>query len=486
LGRARAGLLRGQIAFMNRAEEAASLLWAAATQLERLDRQLARDAYLEAISAVWLVGPATSGVDLGELVQAARSAPITPPRPVDLLLDGLATRLTDGYSEGAPVLKRALRALRRPDRPREEAMRWLHLAAATAAHLWDDRTWETLATGHVQLARELGACTTLVNALNMVIGMHACLGELAAAASLAEEQAAVTEATDSHIPAYAAPILAAWRGREADAEPVFESVRAEVLRRRELQGVIIVEWARAVLYNGLGRYEDALAAVRSASELPPQIGVTPWAVRVELIEAATRAGAPEHAATVFEQLIEPTNAAGTDWALGIQARCRALLSEGQAAQAAYQEAIQRLGRTRMRGELARAHLLYGEWLRREQHRVDARQQLRTAHEMFVDMGAEAFAQRAARELGAAGEAPRKRKIETTGELTGQEAQVAALVRDGLSNPEIGARLFISPRTVEWHLSNIFGKLNITSRRQLIRRSPFLGGAASSTGTRGGS
>jgi ATP/maltotriose-dependent transcriptional regulator MalT len=364
-------------------------------------------------------------------------------------------------------------------------MRWLHLAAATAAHLWDERTWETLATGHVQLARGLGMCAALVHALNMAIGVHACLGELAAAAALAEEQAALTEATDSPVPAYAAPILAAWRGREADAEQVFEVVGDEVLRRREGQGVIMVDWARAVLYNGLGRYEDALASARSASEHPPQIGGMPWAVRVELIEAATRAGAPEHAATVFEQLIEPTNAAGTDWALGIQARCRALLSEGPAARAAYQEAIQLLGRTRVRGELARAHLLYGEWLRREQHRVDARQQLRTAHEMFVDMGAEAFARRAARELGAAGEAPRKRKIETTGELTGQEAQVAALVREGLSNPEIGARLFISPRTVEWHLSNIFGKLNITSRRQLIRRSPFMGGTATSTGAGGG-
>ncbi|HTF49669.1 MAG TPA: AAA family ATPase [Pseudonocardia sp.] len=485
LGRARAELLRGQIAFVNRTEEAAALLWGAATRLERLDRRLARDAYLEAISAAWLVGPVTSGVDLGELVQAARSAPITPPRPVDLLLDGLATRLTDGYAAGAPVLKRALLALRGPDRPREEAMRWLHLAGATAGHLWDERTWETLATGHVQLARELGACAMLMHALNMAIAMHACLGDLAAAASLAEEQAALTEATDSAVPAYAAPMLAAWRGREADAEQVFESIGDEVLRRHEGQGVIIIDWARAVLYNGLGRYEDALAAAQPASEHPPQIGGMPWAVRVELIEAATRAGEPERAATVFEQLIEPTNAAGTDWALGIQARCRALLSEGQAAQAAYQEAIQRLGRTRMRGELARAHLLYGEWLRREQHRVDARQQLRTAHEMFVDMGAEAFAQRAARELAAAGETTRKRKIETTGELTAQEAQVVALVREGLSNPEIGARLFISPRTVEWHLSNIFGKLNITSRRQLIRRSPFLGGAATSTGAGGG-
>jgi DNA-binding CsgD family transcriptional regulator len=482
LGRARAGLLRGQIAFLNRAEEAASLLWGAATRLERLDPRLARDAYLDAISAAWLVGPVSSGVDLRALVQAAHAAPVTSPQPVDLLLHGLATRLTDGYTVGAPVLKRALRALRGTER--EEAMRWLHLATATAAHLWDDRTWQTLATGHVQLARAHGACTTLVHALNMAIGMHTCLGELAAAAALAEEQAALTEATDSPVPAYTAPLLAAWRGREADAEQVFESIGEEVLRRREGQGVLIVELARAVLYNGLGRYQDALAAAQQASEHPPRIGGMPWAARAELIEAATRAAAPERAATVFEQLIEPTNAAGTDWALGIQARCRALLSEGHTAQAAYQEAIQRLDRTGVRGELARAHLLYGEWLRRQQHRVDARQQLRTAHEMFLDIGADAFAQRAARELGAAGETPRKRKIETTGQLTAQEAQVAALVREGLSNPEIGARLFISPRTVEWHLSNTFGKLNITSRRQLIRKSPFLGGTATPTGTRG--
>ncbi|HEX4357130.1 MAG TPA: AAA family ATPase [Pseudonocardia sp.] len=485
LGRARAELLRGQIAYASRAGEAAALLWGAATRLERLDRGLAREAYLEAISAAWLLGPVTSQVDLRELVRAAHAAHITPSRPADLLLDGLATRLTDGYAEGAPVLKRALLALRGPDGLGEEGMRWQYLAATTAAHLWDERTWETLATSHVQLARKLGACSALDHALNMAIATHSCLGDLTTAAALAEERAAVADATDSSVPAYAAPILAAWRGREADAEQVFETVGDEVLRRRESQAVLIVDWARAVLYNGLGRYEDAVAAARPASEHPPQIGVMPWGVRVELIEAASRAGLPELATTVFEQLIEPTNAAGTDWALGIQARCRALLSVGEAAQAAYQEAIQLLGRTRLRGELARAHLLYGEWLRREQHRVDARQQLRTAHEMFVEMGAEAFDQRAARELGAAGEAPRKRKIETTGELTGQEAQVAALVREGLSNPEIGARLFISPRTVEWHLSNIFGKLNITSRRQLIRRSPFLGGTATPTGARGG-
>jgi DNA-binding NarL/FixJ family response regulator len=483
LARARAALLRGQIAGMNRAAEAASQLWSAAARLERLDPRLARDTYLQAISAAWLAGPLKSGVNLRELVQAANAAPCPSTRPVDLLLDGLATRLTDGYAAGAPLLKRALRAVRELDEPGEEAQHWLHLAAATAGHLWDEQTRQTLAIRHVQQARNVGAFAMLEHALNMAIAMHAWLGELAAAEALAEELAALTEATGSPVPSFGAPVLAAWRGRVAAAEQIFDSIGNHALRPGEGNAVIIIDWAKALLCNSVGRYEDALGAAQLASEHPPEIGAMPWAARVELIEAAVRAEVPDRAASAFEQLIETTNAAGTDWAAGIQARCRALLSEGQAAQTAYQEAIQRLGRTRMRGELARAHLLYGEWLRREQHRLDARQQLRIAHNMFTKMGAEAFAQRAARELGATGETPRKRKIETIGQLTAQEAQVTTLVREGLSNPEIGARLFISPRTVEWHLSNIFSKLNISSRRQLSRRSPFLGNTASPTGPR---
>jgi ATP/maltotriose-dependent transcriptional regulator MalT len=228
-----------------------------------------------------------------------------------------------------------------------------------------------------------------------------------------------------------------------------------------------------LLYNGLGRYEDAVAAAQPVSEHAPEIGALPWAVRVELIEAASRAGIPDRAADALHELAEAAGAAGTDWALGILARCRALLTDGPDAESEYKEAVERLGRTRLRGEHARAHLLYGEWLRRENRRLEARQQLRTAHEMFSAIGAEAFAGRAARELGATGETVRKRKAESIGELTAQEAQVVALVRDGLSNTQIGARLFISPRTVEWHLGNIFNKLHITSRRQLTRRASLV-------------
>ena len=358
--------------------------------------------------------------------------------------------------------------MRGPNWPGEEALHWLHFATATAAHLWDEQAWRSLATRHVQLARGAGAFAMLAHALNMAIYMHACFGELASATSLAEERAALTEATGSLVLPYGAPILAAWRGREADAERIFEAVTKETIRRGEGLGLTIVGWARAVLYNSLGRYEDALAAAQPASEHPPEIGGMPWGVRVELIEAASRAGSSSRAADSLQQLTEAARAAGTDWALGIAARCRALCSDGQTAQAAFQEAIERLGGTRVRGELARAHLVYGEWLRRQNRREDARHQLRTAHEMFTAMGAEGFAQRAARELGATGETVRKRKVETVDELTVQEAHIAGLVREGLSNTEIGSRLFISPRTVEWHLSNVFDKLNITSRRQLRR------------------
>jgi DNA-binding CsgD family transcriptional regulator len=469
LPRARAEVLRGQIAFVNRTGEAVPLLWGAAKQLERLDPELARDTYLEAISAAWLAGPGISGVSLRKLVQAAHAAPPTPSRPVDLLLAGLATRLTDGYAAGAPLLKRALRALRGPNRPGEEALLWLHFASATASHVWDDQTWHATATRHVRLAREVGAFAMLAHALNMAIGMHASMGDLAMAASLADEKEALTEATGIPIMSYGAPLLAAWQGRETAAEPIFEAIGQEVLRRGEGLGIKIIQWARALLYNGLGRYEDALTAAQSASEHPPEIGGLPWGVRVELIEAASRTGTPDRAAAALQELTEPARAAGTDWALGIQARCRALCTDDlQAAEAAYREAIERLGRTRMRGELARAHLLYGEWLRRQSRRVEGREQLRTAHEMFSAMGAEAFAQRAARELATSGETARKRNLDATDELTAQEAQIVGLVRDGLSNPEIGARLFISRRTVEWHLRNIFNKLNVTSRQQLRR------------------
>src|SRR5205814_6418409 len=266
---------------------------------------------------------------------------------------------------------------------------------------------------------------------------------------------------------YAALALAAWRGHEPEVIDLIETRLAEVVARGEGIGVLITQWARAVLANGLGRYDEAVLAAREAAEHPHDPAPASWGLS-ELVEAANRSDQIKLATDAFARLEVITRAAGTDWALGIQARAHALLSDADAAERLYGEAIERLGRTRLRGELARAHLLYGEWLRRENRRVDAREQLRAAHEMFSRIGAEAFAERARRELRATGETARKRTDEARGVLTPQEAQIAQLVQDGLSNPEIGAQLFISPRTVQYHLHKVFLKLEITSRNQLAR------------------
>jgi DNA-binding CsgD family transcriptional regulator len=468
LPRARIDLLRAQIAFAsNRGKEAPPLLLAAARRLERLDAGLARETYLDAFSAAMFAGRLASGPGLLEVAQAARQAPPPPPRPRkgDMLLNGLAVLFTDGYPAAMPLSKRALQAFCSEDIPVEEGLRWLWLASVTAADMWDDESWYVLSNRHVKIAREAGALSELPLALNSRVYVHIFAGELAAAASLVEEVQAVREATGSNLAAYGALGLAAWRGREGEAGDLIEASMREVVPRGEGIGVTVTQWASALLSNGLGKYQDALVAARQAGEHPQELGVANWGL-TELVEAAARSGVTELAADALERLSAMTRASGTDWALGIEARSRALLSDGDAAERLYLEAIDRLGRTSIRVELARAHLLYGEWLRRERRRLDAREQLRAAHEMFTGIGAEAFADRAARELLATGEHARKRTVETREDLTPQEAQIARLARDGLSNPEIGVRLFISPRTVEYHLHKVFGKLGISSRNQL--------------------
>jgi DNA-binding CsgD family transcriptional regulator len=290
-------------------------------------------------------------------------------------------------------------------------------------------------------------------------------GDLGAAASLVEETRSVTEATGSTPPAYGEIGLAALRGHEEQAETLIQGCLEDVVARGEGAGVNVAQWARAVLCNGLGRYGDAVAAARDAGADPRELGPPQWAL-AELVEAGVRSAQTRTAAAALEQLSEMTRASGTDWALGIEASRRALLSDGAAADTLHREAIERLGRTRVRVELARAQLLYGEWLRREGRRADARAQLRTAHESLTAMGVDAFAERARRELLATGETVRKRSVETSRELTSQEAHIARLVADGLTNPEIGAALYISPRTVEWHLRKVFAKVGVSSRRQL--------------------
>jgi DNA-binding CsgD family transcriptional regulator len=470
LDQARVELLRGQIAFASsKGGDASPLLLKAARHFEPIDVGLARDTYLEALSAAVYAARFVTGGVLREAAEAARAAPPAsqPSNAPDLLLDGVALLITDGYAAGAPTLKRALSAFSGESGSREEALRWLWLACPIAIRLWDDESWDLLSTRHVDLAWDAGALGILPIALNQRAGLCLYKGDFAAAASMIEEAKAISEAAGSQLPPYASLGLAAFRGREVEASALIEASTADV--RADGEGPTLLQWANAVFYNGLGRYQDARAAAQRACE-HEGLGVFGWGL-VELVEAGARSGGREVATAALERLAERTRASATDWALGIEARSRALVSDGQAAGPLYREAIERLSRSRIAIHLARAHLLYGEWLRRERRRAEAREQLRTAHEMFITMGAEAFAERTRRELLAAGETARKRVIETSSQLTAQEAQVARLARDGLTNPEIGARLFISPSTVQYHLSKVFMKLNISSRMQLHRALP---------------
>jgi DNA-binding CsgD family transcriptional regulator len=470
LQRARADVLGAQIAFVvSRGRDAPPLLLKAAKRLEPLDVTLARETYLDALSATLVAGRLASRGGVLEVAKAARDVPPAsePSRAADLLLDGLAVLIVEGYAAGAPILKRALSAFRSDDISKEEGIRWLSLACRVAMNLFDAESWEVLSIRQVQLARDAGALSVLFIALRGRIGVHLHAGELAAAASLVEEARALAEATGNRFAPYEDLALAVWRGSEADASELIEAGVNEVVVRGEGMGLSIIRWASAVLYNGLGRHEEALAAAQQASAYPQELLFSTWGL-VELIEAAARTGQAARAADALQRLSETTSAGGTDWALGIEARSRALLSEDPAADRLYREAIERLGRTRFSVELGRAHLLYGEWLRREGRCLDAREQLRTAHQMLTAMGIEAFAERAARELLAIGETARTRTVESLDQLTARETQIAGLARDGLSNPEIGARLFISPRTVQYHLSKVFTKLDISSRNQLHR------------------
>jgi len=460
--------LRAQIAFVfTRGSDAPPLLIDAARQLEVVDPALARQTYLEALGAAMYAGRLDADSGVRQPDEAARAAPAAtqPPRSIDLVLDGLATRCTDGPAAGVPPLRRALDAVRTEAlESHEDTMRWLLLTplaqSITVFELWDDDAFHELATRAVRLARDTGALALLPVALVYRSGVHLFAGELAAAAALVQEADAIAAATGNAALMYSR-LLGAWRGHEAEA---MAQIAAGLEGRGEGRVVAMAGYAIAVLNNGLGRYEAAIDGARRGSD-DGDWGYA-GASLPELVEAATRAGRPEVATAALSRLEERTRAAGTDWALGVLARAQALMSDGAHADALYREAIERLERTRIRIELARAQLLYGEWLRRETRRVHAREPLRAAHDAFSRMGAEAFAERARRELLATGETVRRLTNETRDALTHQEAQIARLAADGGTNPEIGAQLFISPRTVEYHLHKVFNKLGVSSRREL--------------------
>ena len=464
---ARVDLLRGQIAFASGlGSDAPPLLLKAAKRLEPLNRDLARDTYLSAWMAAAFAGHLAGAGDLWEVSRAAQALPPPkqPPRPLDLLLEGLALLAIDGPGAAGPALRQAASAFASADAPAQELLQFGLMAHGAAIALWDEDCWRAILVRQVRLARDVGALDQLPVDLSGLAQDDTWRGDFAGADSLIAEAKAVSEATGSRIAPFAAMFLAALRGNQAEVAPLIEAALAAAEAGGQGGAATYAHWVAAILYNGLGRYADALAAAEQATQ-DAHLSISTWALP-ELIEAAVRTGSTHAAPAALEQLAETTQAGGTDFGLGLEARCRALLSRGDAAEGWYREAIDRLGRTRLRPDLARAHLLYGEWLRREGRRVDARGQLRTAHDMFTAMGMEAFAERARRELIATGEKVRQRSAETRDRLTPQEEQIARLARDGRTSPEIGAELFLSARTVEWHLGRVFAKLGIGSRREL--------------------
>jgi DNA-binding CsgD family transcriptional regulator len=468
LQRARSERLRAEVAFARtRGNEAPAMLLEAARRLEPLDAALARETHLEAIAAAMFAGRLGNDPGVREAAEAARAAPAAPhpPRAIDLLLDGLATRFTEGYPAGIAPLRKAFAAFHDVQGSTGD-VRWLWLACRLAQDLWDDELWHVLATRGLQVARETGALSMVPIAATYRASLHVHEGTFGAASSLIEEADAITQATDMAPLKYASLMRAAWRGSEADGLELIEAGRFEATARGEGMGLGVIEWATALLYNGCGRYADALVAAQRGCE-HDDVGLFAWSL-AELIEAGVRSGETHTTAAALDRLSERTRASGTDWALGIEAGSRALLSDTDDAEALYREAVERLARSRGVVHLARAQLRYGEWLRRANRRMDAREQLRAAYETFSDIGAEGFAERARHELLATGETARRRSDDARGVLTPQEAHIARLARDGLSNPEIGAQLFISPRTVQYHLRKVFLKLDIASRNELSR------------------
>jgi DNA-binding CsgD family transcriptional regulator len=463
--------LRARVAFAsNRGGEAPSLLLDAARRLEAHDPVLARETYLDALTATLFAGGGGTVCSPVDVAKAALAAPRpgTGARAADLLLEGMARLIADGPAAGTAPLRRALEAFRGDAVDAEERLRWSWLAGRAAAFIWDYEDWDVLTARQIQVARDAGALTVLPLTLSTRAGVHLVAGEVATAAALVEQAAAIADATDIQAAPYAAVMVAALRGHRTEAVELIRATAADFAARGECMGVTGMHWASALLHNGIGGYTEAFDAAAAALEDPFGLWFSPWAP-VEYIEAAARSGRTAVATLALERLTERTAASGTAWAGAVEDRCRALVSEGPDAEALYRAAIDRLTPTTLRLDLARTHLLYGEWLRRERRNLDAREQLAAAHRLFSDFGTDGFAERARVELRAVGGRTRKPAGGAANDLTPQEEQISRLVAEGMTNVEIAGRLFLSPSTVEYHLHKVFRKLGIKTRTQLARR-----------------
>jgi DNA-binding CsgD family transcriptional regulator len=476
LQRARVERLRGQIQWASTpGREAPVLLLRAAARLERLDVGLARETYLEAWLASFTAGRfAQAGGHLREVSRAARRAP-RPAHAVkycDLFLDGCSALVTEGHAAAEQPLRDAVNMFL-DGQPAADWLQWGWVATGSASMIWDADSLALLSAQHIAVCRASGALAQLVFALDSFAMVAVWRGDFEAATALIAEAAALKDVTGIRMYAPGELMLAAYQGRPEEASPLISAVVSDAIAGGEGLGFDVAQWATAILQNGLGGYAEASAAAEQVVDEMLETNMTGWAL-AELVEGAARSGKVELAEEALRRLLAAvTHLHSSDWASGIAARTRALLAEGPDVERWYAEAVERLGRTPFRIELARAHLLYGEWLRRANRRIDARNQLRPAYDMFAAIGAEAFAERARRELLATGEKVRKRHVDTRNDLTAQEEHIARLARDGRTNGEIGAELFLSVRTVEWHLGKVFTKLGITSRRALEGALPRL-------------
>jgi DNA-binding CsgD family transcriptional regulator len=475
---ARAALLRGHVAVvLGYGNDAALLLLEAARQLEAFDLELARESYLTAYGSAMSAGHLGQATVLLDICRAIEDLPppSAAPDAKSLLLEGLARIHTDGRAVATPILQRAATAL--AQMPEEEVLHWGWIAPMASHATWDPDSSSAILERQAKIVRGAGALAELPVYLSSLALDKAWNGDLAGARFLIAESDTVAAATGSQLPPFAALMLLSMEGREAEASALIAGTIEHATAHGQGLAMRVAQWAAAVLYNGLARYDEAAAAARqvTTNDIDPYPSML---ALPELVEAAVRVGETDVARKALDRLAEMTQPAGTDWALGTEVRSQALLSDGERADLLYREAIERFGRTGLRPELARAHLLHGEWLRREGERREAREQLRTAHQMFAAMGMEAFAERTRRELVATGETVRKRSAETRDALTPQEEQIVRLARDGLSNREIGTELFLSSRTVEWHLRKVYTKLGISSRRELWAALPQPAGSSS--------